>query len=503
MAKLPAVTRWKRLGAAVKRGDLVRATAQRCRRLLPAPEGEIALALGRGRTARAVSAPDLHAEAWNTLEIVLDKLGSLHPLLAPVTPRRPYHLAFREDDQEALQGALAALPTWMTVVGDVEPGAQVMISPRFAVNSRLLPVAADLQVTISVMARQRGVYTSRALTAPDRIAADEWEALSRRSLSRERRAPGPPEPGVEIDAVYTWVDGDDPDWRARRDAALGGHGESALHASAVDRSRFLDAGELRHSLRSLHRYANWVRRIYIVTDSQVPSWLDVSHPRIRVVSHQELIGASRFNSHAIEASLHRIPDLAEHYLYLNDDVFFGNMAYPGDFFAAPGISRFFPSDLTIDPGPASIEDRPIMAAAKNGRDLMAMRFGLDIRTRVRHTVQPQLRSVAQQIEAEHPEQVACTRAAAFRSPTDISLASSLHHWYAYALGRAVPAHPNYLYVDLGRADTGQTLDALESLRRYDTFCLNQEEGELPGATRRDLARFLNRYLPGTAPWELT
>lgn len=445
----------------------------------------------------------MHSEASRALETVLESFAPLHPLLAPITPRRPRRLVVRGDDLGALRGALATLPAWMTVVGDVGRGTRIVISPRLAVGSRLLPPSADLEVTVDVMVEHEGVYTSRALTAPDRVDAEDWEELSRRSLSPEHRAPGPPEPGVEIDAVYTWVDGCDPGWRARRDAALAGLGAVTPHTSAIDGSRFQDAEELRHSLRSLHRYANWVRRIHIVTDSQVPQWLDADHPRIHLVSHEELIGGSRFNSHAIEAALHRIPGLTEHYLYLNDDVFFGKIAHPGDFFAAPGVSRFYPSDLQIDPGPATNEDRPIIAAAKNGRDLMAERFGLDIRTRVRHTVHPQLLSVAQQIEAEHPEQVARTRAATFRSPTDLSLASSLHHWYAFALGRAVPTDPNYLYVDLGRLDVGQTLDALESLRRYDTFCLNQEEQEMPEATRRDLALFLDRYLPGPAPWELT
>ncbi len=311
-----------------------------------------------------------------------------------------------------------------------------------------------------------------------------------------------PEPAVPIDVVYTWVDGGDPQWRRRRDAALAkSRGEQPQpHPSAVEESRFLDSGELRYSLRSVLRYASWVRRIHLVTDSQRPSWLR-DDPRINLVDHRDLLGGSRFNSHAIESALHRIPDLAEHYLYLNDDVFFGRLAYPGDFFAAPGISRFFPSDLPLDPGPVQREDLPIMAAAKNGRDLMAAQFGLAVRTKIRHTVHPQLRSVNEQIEAEHPGEIARTREARFRAGTDLSLASSLHHWYAYALGRAAPALPNYLYVDLASPRLGHTLDALESLRRYDTFCLNQEQSAVSAEARGELRTFLNRYLPTPAPWE--
>src|SRR5699024_8620361 len=131
-----------------------------------------------------------------------------------------------------------------------------------------------------------------------------------------------------------------------------------------------------YNVMTRNSYANWVRRIHLVTDGQVPHWLDADHPRITVIDHADLLGGSRFNSHAIESALHRIPGLAEHYLYLNDDVFFGRIAYPGDFFPAPGLAAFFPSDLPIDPGPVSAQDLPIMAAAKNGRALLAARFGL-------------------------------------------------------------------------------------------------------------------------------
>jgi hypothetical protein len=410
----------------------------------------------------------------------------------------------REGDRELLVEALSRLPAWMAVTGSAGSSARLTVRPRLAVDSRLLPSHPELGVEIDVMALQGSDFIGRGLGAPDRIGVADWEEVSRQSLLPERRRSAPPAPDIAIDVVYTWVDGADPAWRARRDAALGplGAGVDVPHPSAVHESRFADAEELRHSLRSVHRYANWVRRIHLVTDDQVPAWLDEEHPRIHLVSHRELIGGSRFSSHALEASLHRIPGLAEHYLYLNDDVLLGDIAHPGDFFAAPGISRFFPSDLPIDPGPATAEDRPIMSAAKNGRDLMRERFGTEVRTRMRHTVHPQLREVAERIECEHPREVALTRAAPFRAPTDLSLASSLHHWYAHALGRAVPAEPNYLYVDLAAPGARQTLDALESLRRYDTFCLNQEEDSLDLSMRQELAAFLHRYFPHPAPWEI-
>lgn len=502
--RLRCVSTTRRIAAKLHRGDAARRLSLSGRALLPAADpGNVWTGLRpRLQQARSLEAPDLHAEREQSLETVLQALAPYQPILTAPVERRPWRLAVRADEITAARRRLGGLPAHWEI--REEPRDQQIIArPHLAVADRPFEPIAGLDVMIDVLEREQGRYVGRSQGALRHVPAEDWAALSEQSLRGDARRPCAPEPAVPIDLVYTWVDGSDPAWRERRDAALHARGEGlpARHDSAVDASRFLNSDELRFSLRSVHRYVNWVRRIYIVTDQQVPSWLVREDPRIRIVDHRDLLGGSRFNSHAIESALHRIPGLAEHYLYLNDDVLFGRIAYPSDFFAAEGIAKFFPSDLPIDPGPVTGGDLPIMAAAKNGRDLLASRFGLAVRTKIRHTVHPQLRTIGEQIERENPEAVARTRSALFRSPTDLSLASSLHHWYAYAQGRAVPAQPNYLYVDLAAPGLGQRLDALDSLRRYDTFCLNQEEGAATDDIRRELSTFLNSYLPYPAPWE--
>ena len=81
--------------------------------------------------------------------------------------------------------------------------------------------------------------------------------------------------------------------------------------------------------------APWIRNIYIVTNGQVPSWLDTSNPRIRVVTHREIFhdqsALPTFSSPAIEFNIHHIPELSEYFIYFNDDVFLGSPVYPYDF----------------------------------------------------------------------------------------------------------------------------------------------------------------------------
>ena len=78
-----------------------------------------------------------------------------------------------------------------------------------------------------------------------------------------------------------------------------------------DRCVLSDNEELRYSLRSVELYAPWIRRIFIVTNGQIPSWLNMSHPKVEVVPHSRIFPNSShlptFSSPAIESNIHRIP----------------------------------------------------------------------------------------------------------------------------------------------------------------------------------------------------
>ncbi|KAM8908381.1 N-acetylglucosamine-1-phosphotransferase subunits alpha/beta isoform 2-T2 [Spinachia spinachia] len=105
----------------------------------------------------------------------------------------------------------------------------------------------------------------------------------------------------------------------------------------VSASRFEDNEELRYSLRSVERHAPWVRHIFIVTNGQIPSWLNLDNPRVTVVPHQDIFVNSShlptFSSPSIETHIHRIPGLSQKFIYLNDDVMFGKDVWPDDFYS--------------------------------------------------------------------------------------------------------------------------------------------------------------------------
>lgn len=132
-----------------------------------------------------------------------------------------------------------------------------------------------------------------------------------------------------IDIVFTWVNGDEPGYIELCKSY-------ADNPKDINPERYRDIYEmLRFSLRSIEKYLNWCRNIYIITARpQVPKWLDTSNPRVKVVHHDEIIDPKylpTFNYNVIESYQHKINGLSEYFISLNDDFLFGNVVYVSDF----------------------------------------------------------------------------------------------------------------------------------------------------------------------------
>ena len=121
---------------------------------------------------------------------------------------------------------------------------------------------------------------------------------------------------MDIDLVYLWVDGSDPIWLEKK--------QRFIDKKINTVGRYQDNGELRYSLRSVEKHIPWIRKIFIVTDDQIPPFVDVNHPKIEIVYHSQIIPKEvlpTFNSNVIDFFIYNIPNLSEHFLYANDDTF--------------------------------------------------------------------------------------------------------------------------------------------------------------------------------------
>lgn len=148
-----------------------------------------------------------------------------------------------------------------------------------------------------------------------------------------------PDKNLPIDLVYTWVDGDDPDY-------LKIYNQYAETPKDINPERVRDTFDmLKYSIRSVMQFLPWVRTIYIVTARpQHPDWLQMDHPKVKVVHHDQIIDEQylpTFNYNTIESGIHRIPGLSEYYLYSCDDFLFGNDVYLSDYLDEDGRITVF------------------------------------------------------------------------------------------------------------------------------------------------------------------
>ena len=137
---------------------------------------------------------------------------------------------------------------------------------------------------------------------------------------------------MDIDFVVTWVDMNTPEWKNEFARYAGGQDNEK---NGVSEARFRDYGFLKYWFRGVEKFAPWVRKIHFVTYGQKPEWLDDSNPKINLVDHRDFIPSQflpTYNSVVIERYMHKIPGLAEHFVYFNDDFYITTPISPERFF---------------------------------------------------------------------------------------------------------------------------------------------------------------------------
>lgn len=423
--------------------------------------------------------------------------------------------AVRSTDKPALVGLIRSVAReidGLTVtVGSTDTAADRVRATDIQLAQRLelRHQRAQPSVAATVCVVSHHVATGRTVAVDPRSPKVDW------TLEFGATSPTPSPPRIvnefdgPIDVVYTWVDSSDPDWQRERERfATGGE----VLPSADNDERFLDRDELRYSLRSLWMYAPFVRRVHIVTSGQVPDWLDLDDERIAVVEHRDIFpdpsDLPTFNSHAIEACLHRIPGLADHFAYFNDDFFLGREISPGDLFTRAGLprARFAPSQYILDGEPAP-DAIPTDWAAFNATSLIARDFAMRFDRKHQHVPYALTRSLLDEMERRYADEFAATRRSRFRSATDLAIPSMFAHFFAVAIGQGVEwlsRRDEYVYADTGRADVDQRFG--EILQRRPTFfCLNStlhSAVDLAEQSRR-ITELLEQVFPHPSPFEVS
>ncbi|MBR1707154.1 MAG: Stealth CR1 domain-containing protein [Bacteroidales bacterium] len=255
---------------------------------------------------------------------------------------------------------------------------------------------------------------------------------------------------MEIDAVITWVDGNDPSHRQRMQA-FGAASVFSRQDVAGD-TRYASLGEIFWCVASLNRFAPFLRRIFLVTDGQDPHlepFLEREFPEgyipVEIVDHKVVFAGYEnylpvFNSIAIETMQWRIPGLSEHFIMLNDDFMLAAPVTPADFFTPEGWpvcyaeryslpwARFTRAIKPRRDGRRKVTFKGVMLHAA---DMLGQKGWF---LRLDHTPRPLLRSFYEQWFAAHPESLVRNIRHRFRDADQFST-EELQYLSLYRQGR--------------------------------------------------------------------
>lgn len=129
----------------------------------------------------------------------------------------------------------------------------------------------------------------------------------------------------KVDIVYSWSG--IPDKNTRR-------------SDSPQRYRYNN--ELKYSIRSLFKYAQWINHIYILINPTTtpPYWLK-DDKKITIINRCKLFdnkhNCPTYNSMAVHAICHKIEGLAEHFIIFDDDIFLKNNVDISYFFNQSGL----------------------------------------------------------------------------------------------------------------------------------------------------------------------
>ncbi len=308
----------------------------------------------------------------------------------------------------------------------------------------------------------------------------------------------------DIDLVYLWVDGSDPAWMAKRDACIGKPKESS---GAHCKGRYADNDELKYSLRSVERYAPWIHRIYIVTDRQIPRWLDTSNPKIRIVDHTEILPSEAlpcFNSRVIEQHLHLIPSLAEHFLYANDDMCLNRPVSPETFFGGDGLPIIRFNRRPFRRLTLFLEEKILRKPIDNYKQtihrtalLVEKKYGIFYGGKTHHNIDAYLKSDYRHAREVFKEEIDAMLTNHVRSANDVQ-----RNLYSYVPLAEKRAHLQYVTMKTSLRLHIDNPRLYQKFMRYNPtfFCMNDSQ-YATDADRRRSAEFLAHLFPEKSQFE--
>lgn len=266
---------------------------------------------------------------------------------------------------------------------------------------------------------------------------------------------------IVVDIVITYVDGNDPEWLKQ----YGDYSEEPILSK-----RFRDWGTLKYLLRGIEKNIPFVGKVHLVVsaESQVPSWIDRS--KVHVVFHSEIIPPLYlpvFNSSTIEMFLHRIPGLAERFIYFNDDLIPVRPLRESDFFQDGKVVKRLTRHLfALNDFKILTRDSDRLARRAAGKCMLNPLF-----LRPQHTCTPLLKSRCDEVYEICQDEI-------FRTASRLRERGNFNQYlfsdYIYYKGDGVNRRLSCRHFSLAIATADQICSFLENPDK-DIVCINDVE----------------------------
>ncbi|EJA7360947.1 MULTISPECIES: Stealth CR1 domain-containing protein [Vibrio] len=328
-----------------------------------------------------------------------------------------------------------------------------------------------------------------------------------------------------IDAVILWVDPSDEKWLEDYCKYTGKD-----KASILDSNRFKDWNTLLYLFRSIDFCLPWINKVHFITCGHLPHWLNKEHEKIIFHSHKDIFenhsDLPTFNSSAIEINIVNIPELAEKFIYFNDDFLVLKKTNEDRFFIENKPVDFlrldWPKDnpiikykhrrsewqsmilnnLRLINEEFDIKDISIPLKDLKGRELFKQKI-LSMMPKITgfehyHHVQPYLKSSLQKINTIFRQEYLDTSASRFRKHENISQA--LYRYYQLCSGDYYDKDfKDHKVFKLTTHDYIKSID----LKSCNIVCLNDNYSDSCfDESKRVLAQKLEEIFPKKSSFEL-
>lgn len=332
---------------------------------------------------------------------------------------------------------------------------------------------------------------------------------------------------MDIDFVILWVNGGDLAWLKEKSKY-----QSRKDDDSDSVNRYRDWNLLPYWFRAVEKFTPWVRKIHFVTWGHVPTFLNLEASKLHIVRHDEFIPEEylpTFSSHAIEMNIHRIPDLTEHFVYFNDDMFLLRSFEEEDFFC-DGLPCTYggevPIELIGDIGiwqHAAVNDLGIVNAHFSKRESVEKygkkyrdkryRWKDNVRTVVLEKLYPDyftgfknihapaayLKTTFQQIWDAEPEKLDQTCRDRFRTSDNVNQWVAL--WWQVASGQFSPSVIDNLVSKIAGDTIDELCNTIEN-QSHGYICLNDPEEEIDfQKLSRRLIESFQKILPEKSQFE--